>query len=63
MSARIGSMVAPFIITLKVISDVYPPIIFGVVPIVGAALVLLLPETQGLVILKSVISYSVFGTA
>ncbi|XP_031621351.1 organic cation transporter protein isoform X2 [Contarinia nasturtii] len=47
MIARIGSMVAPFIITLKYISHIYPPIVFGIVPILGAALVLLLPETQG----------------
>lgn len=47
MIARIGSMVAPFIISLKPISAAYPPIIFGIVPIIGAALVLLLPETKG----------------
>lgn len=47
MIARIGSMVAPFIIALKVINIAYPPIILGVIPIIGACLVLLLPETRG----------------
>ncbi|XP_055297266.1 organic cation transporter protein isoform X2 [Sitodiplosis mosellana] len=47
MIARIGSMVAPFIITMKVLSHTYPPIVFGIFPLIGAALVLLLPETRG----------------
>lgn len=49
MIARIGSMVAPFVISMRVLSEVYPPIIFGVIPIIGALLVLLLPETRGYV--------------
>lgn len=49
MIARIGSMVAPFVISLKVVSEIYPPIIFGIIPIIGALLVLFLPETRGLV--------------
>lgn len=47
MIARIGSMVAPFVISLKVSSEIYPPIIFGIIPIIGAVLVLFLPETRG----------------
>lgn len=47
MIARIGSMVAPFVISLKVVSEIYPPIIFGIIPIIGALLVLFLPETRG----------------
>lgn len=49
MIARVGSMVAPFVISLKVSSEIYPPIIFGVIPIIGAVLVLFLPETRGYV--------------
>lgn len=49
MIARIGSMVAPFVLSLSKLSVVYPPIILGIIPIVGAILVLPLPETQGLV--------------
>lgn len=49
MIARVGSMLAPFVISLKVSSEIYPPIIFGVIPIIGAVLVLFLPETRGYV--------------
>lgn len=47
MIARVGSGVAPFVISLKTLSPIYPPLILGVIPIIGAGLVLLLPETQG----------------
>lgn len=47
MIARIGSMVAPFLVSTKTYSYVLPPIILGVIPIIGALLVLLLPETVG----------------
>lgn len=48
MLARIGSMVAPFIATgLSGFGHQLPPLIFGVVPIIGAILVLYLPETRG----------------
>lgn len=45
MVARVGSMVAPFVAGLSI--HWLPPIIFGVVPLLGAALVFLLPETLG----------------
>lgn len=48
MLARIGSMVAPFIATgLSRFGHEIPPLIFGIVPIIGALLVLYLPETKG----------------
>lgn len=48
MLARIGSMVAPFIATgLSQFGHEIPPLIFGIVPILGAILVLYLPETKG----------------
>ncbi|XP_015108616.1 organic cation transporter protein isoform X1 [Diachasma alloeum] len=46
MCARIGSMVAPFIVSLNFVPWL-PPVFFGTFPLVGAALVLLLPETNG----------------
>lgn len=49
MIARVGSMVAPFVLSLKEVNAAFPAIILGVLPLVGAALVLLLPETQGFV--------------
>lgn len=51
MIARIGSMVAPFILSMKghVQSEPksYPAIILGIIPILGAILVVFLPETRG----------------
>lgn len=49
MIARIGSMVAPFVLSLKEVNTAYPAIILGIMPLIGAALVLFLPETQGFV--------------
>lgn len=44
MMARIGSMIAPFIATgLSGTAHWLPPIIFGIVPILGAFLVVFLP--------------------
>lgn len=40
-------MVAPFAIALKVLSPALPPIVLGVIPLIGAVLVLRLPETCG----------------
>ncbi|XP_068633910.1 organic cation transporter protein-like isoform X2 [Battus philenor] len=45
--ARLGSMVAPFVATLRVSYFWLPPLAFGVVPLIGAGLCLLLPDTRG----------------
>lgn len=45
--ARIGSMLAPFVATLSHTSAWLPPLIFGIVPLIGAALCFLLPDTRG----------------
>lgn len=47
MIARIGSMVAPFLLSTREYNYAFPPIILGVIPIIGALLVLVLPETVG----------------
>lgn len=47
MVARIGSMVAPQVLGLKVYGAFYPPLVMGVIPLLGALLVLYLPETRG----------------
>lgn len=47
MVARIGPMIAPFILSLTIVQPALPPLIFGVVPLISAALILLLPETRG----------------
>lgn len=45
--ARIGSMVAPFVATLSHTSAWLPPLAFGIVPLIGAGLCMLLPDTRG----------------
>ncbi|CAH0586909.1 unnamed protein product [Chrysodeixis includens] len=45
--ARIGSMVAPFVATLAHTSAWLPPLAFGIVPLIGAGLCIILPDTRG----------------
>ncbi|KYQ56702.1 Organic cation transporter protein, partial [Trachymyrmex zeteki] len=45
MCARIGSILAPFVVSLNNIETWLPPTIFGILPLIGSALCLLLPET------------------
>ncbi|KAF2881386.1 hypothetical protein ILUMI_24784 [Ignelater luminosus] len=45
MCARIGSMLAPFVAGLAGYEPWIPPVIFGIVPLIGAILCLRLPET------------------
>ncbi|XP_047515957.1 organic cation transporter protein-like isoform X1 [Pieris napi] len=45
--ARIGSMVAPFIATLGHRNPWLPPVLFGITPLIGSCLCLLLPDTRG----------------
>lgn len=47
MAARIGTMLAPFVASLSQTSHALPPLIFGIIPIIGAGMVLFLPETNG----------------
>ncbi|XP_015609722.1 organic cation transporter protein-like [Cephus cinctus] len=44
--ARVGSIIAPYIATMGIIEPWLPPVLFGVGPLVGAGLCLLLPETM-----------------
>lgn len=45
MCARIGSMLAPFVAGLSEVDAWIPPLIFGIIPLVGAVLCYRLPET------------------
>ncbi|CAD1469722.1 unnamed protein product, partial [Heterotrigona itama] len=47
MCARIGSISAPFVVSLDHIQTWLPPACFGILPLIGAALCLFLPETVG----------------
>ncbi|XP_011312309.1 organic cation transporter protein [Fopius arisanus] len=46
VSARIGSIIAPFIATMGYYGASIPPLCFGIGPLIGAGLCLLLPETM-----------------
>lgn len=50
MCARIGSMLAPLVANLSHVAPVVPPIIFCIIPLIGAALCWQLPETVGVVL-------------
>lgn len=45
MCARFGSMAAPFIAGLVIVQNWLPPVIFGVIPLIGVMLCVKLPET------------------
>lgn len=45
MFARIGSMVAPFVLPLSDVAEWLPPLIFGVAPLIALAFCYQLPET------------------
>lgn len=47
MVARFGSMIAPFAVDFVDAPKWVSPLIFGIIPLIGAALVVFLPETRG----------------
>lgn len=61
MIARIGSMVAPFVLDLKVIHIGIPPVLFGVIPLIGALCVFMLPETNGQPLPATIEDAELFG--
>ncbi|XP_073955126.1 organic cation transporter protein-like [Choristoneura fumiferana] len=46
MMARVGSMIAPFVVALKPHGQWCAPVLFGVLPLISAVLCLMLPETK-----------------
>ncbi|XP_012282899.1 organic cation transporter protein isoform X2 [Orussus abietinus] len=61
MCARIGSMIAPFVVSLGVLRFWIPPIMFGTLPLIGAALCVLLPETAGCTLPETILDGEEFG--
>ncbi|XP_050674819.1 organic cation transporter protein-like isoform X2 [Leptidea sinapis] len=47
MMARIGSMIAPFVIALDTTAVWLPPVLFAVIPLISGFVAFLLPETKG----------------
>lgn len=61
MFTRIGSIVAPFVTSLSENEHWLPPVIFGVTPLIAAAVVFLLPETRGIRLPDSIQDGENFG--
>jgi hypothetical protein len=61
MLARFGSMSAPFVAGFATEIHFLPPVIFGVVPLIGAVLTLFLPETQGFPLPETIEDGEAFG--
>lgn len=53
--------IAPFVAGLSSTSDWLPPVIFGVVPLIGALLVIFLPETLGCILPETLQDGEDFG--
>ncbi|XP_026279966.2 organic cation transporter protein-like [Frankliniella occidentalis] len=53
MCARVGSMLAPFVVSQRVHGDSVPLLVLGLLPLVGAALLFPLPETMDCVLPES----------
>lgn len=61
MLARVGSMAAPFVAGMGSQAEWLPPIIFGIVPLIGAGLCFLMPETKGCQLLNTIEEGENFG--
>ncbi|XP_050674821.1 organic cation transporter-like protein [Leptidea sinapis] len=61
MMARIGSMVAPFVIALDATAVWLPPVFFAVVPLIAGFVAFLLPETKGCELMTTIEEGEKFG--
>ncbi|CAH0586905.1 unnamed protein product [Chrysodeixis includens] len=61
MSARIGSMVAPFVVETRDKGLWMPPVLFAVMPLIAAGVTLLLPETKGCELTTTIEEGEAFG--
>lgn len=62
MTARVGSMVAPFVIDLQVFGSWVPPLMFGIPAILAGFATLLLPETKGREVMTTIEEAENFNT-
>ncbi|XP_054273085.1 organic cation transporter protein-like isoform X2 [Macrosteles quadrilineatus] len=61
MSARVGSMVAPFVASLSFYGEMLPPLVFSLVPLAAGILGLLLPETRNTQLPQTLEEGELFG--
>lgn len=61
MSARIGSMIAPFVIEMRDTALWLPPVVFAVIPLIAAFITFTLPETKGCELMTTIEEGEQFG--
>lgn len=61
MVARVGSMAAPFVVESGTTANWLPSVLFGVFPLMGGFLTLLLPETKNCALMTTVEEGENFG--
>lgn len=61
MLARVGSMTAPFVVSLNTTAIWLPPVVFGSTPVIASILCLFLPETKGCDLPNSLADGEAFG--
>ncbi|XP_047025294.1 organic cation transporter-like protein [Helicoverpa zea] len=61
MSARIGSMIAPFVIGMRDKALWMPPVAFAALPLIAAGITFLLPETKGCELTTTIEEGEAFG--
>lgn len=61
MLSRIGSMIAPFVVSLNTTIPWLPPVIFGLVPLLAAVICIFLPETKGCELPNTLLEGESFG--
>lgn len=61
MMARVGSMVAPFVIEMRDVATWIPPVLFAVFPLIATFITLVLPETKGCELMTTIEEGEQFG--
>lgn len=61
MMARVGAMVAPFVIDLRSQARWLPPVVFAIIPLIAGFISFLLPETKGFELMTTIEEGESFG--
>lgn len=61
MMARVGSMLAPFVVDLRVQAIWMPPVVFAIFPLIAGFVTFILPETKGCELMSTIEEGEQFG--
>lgn len=61
MMARVGAMVAPFIVDLRSVARWLPPVVFAIIPLIAGFVTFVLPETKGCELMTTIEEGEQFG--